>query len=56
MMPWKIMRWADTTLTNEEIAKKLSYRGVTGIDENGKKVILFETSWNFDNFKMIIKI
>ena len=51
MMPWKIMRWADTTLTNEEIAKKLSYRGVTGIDENGKQVVLFETSWNFDNFK-----
>ncbi len=24
---------------------------VTGIDENGKQVILFETSWNFDNFK-----
>ncbi len=51
MMPWRMMRWVEEGFTTEYLSEKLSYRGVTGRDEHNKQVILFETKWNYDNFR-----
>lgn len=51
IMPWKIMRWLKSPMDKDILKKKLSYNGITGVDDRKKQVILSESIWNVNSFE-----
>ncbi len=50
MMPWKILRWAESSLESEELNQLLPSGAALAEDDQGRKVILFPTEWTFKYF------
>lgn len=44
-MPWKILRWVDSTLNNADLAAGLPQGGTLAIDDQGRRVLMFTTEW-----------
>jgi len=44
-MPWKIMRWVDSPLSSEDLAKTLPQGGTLATDDQERRVLLFTTEW-----------
>ena len=51
MLPWKILRWAESGLSDSELADSLSYGVALARDEQGRRVVLFLSEWLLRNFQ-----
>jgi len=51
MLPWKILRWAECDLSDEELGDSLSYGVALARDEQGRRVLLFLSEWLLRNFQ-----
>ncbi len=50
MMPWKILRWVDSSLDDAAIGERLSSGAALGVDDQKRRVILFPSEWSFRYF------
>jgi peptide chain release factor 3 len=50
-MPWKILRWVETPMAEEDLAKTLPTGGGYAIDDMDRPVLLFPTEWSFKYYK-----
>ncbi len=51
MLPWKILRWAESDLSDAALADSLSYGVALARDEQGRRVVLFLSEWLLRNFQ-----
>ena len=51
MLPWKILRWAESALTDTDLGDVLSYGAALARDEQGRRVLLFLSEWLLRNFQ-----
>jgi peptide chain release factor 3 len=49
-MPWKILRWVHSDLSDELLTDLLPYESVIAFDENGRRVLLFSSEWSMEHF------
>ncbi|MEI7999630.1 MAG: hypothetical protein WCH62_09035 [Candidatus Omnitrophota bacterium] len=47
MMPWKILRWVESSLNDADIRKSLPQGAVYVLDDQDRRAILFPTPWSF---------
>ncbi|MBI4180258.1 peptide chain release factor 3 [bacterium] len=50
MMPWKILRWVKSALETEDLKRLLPSGTALAQDDQGRKVVLFDTEWTFKYF------
>ncbi len=50
IMPWKALRWFQTSLGEEELKRSLPYGAAIGKDSLNRKVMLFMESWSPDHY------
>ena len=46
-MPWKILRWVQSSLSNEDLLATLPQGSSVAADDQGRRVVLFTTEWYF---------
>ncbi|MBF0490108.1 MAG: peptide chain release factor 3 [Candidatus Omnitrophica bacterium] len=47
MMPWKILRWVDSLLSDADLKKTLPQGSALVIDDEGRRAIVFPTPWSY---------
>ncbi len=50
LMTWKILRWVESKLENEDLKKLLPQGGALALDDQKRRVILFEAEWSLKYF------
>ncbi len=45
MMPWKILRWVDSSLNNADLSATLPQGSALATDDQDRRVVLFTTEW-----------
>jgi len=50
MMPWKILRWLESSSEDEVLKQRLPQEAALATDDQNRRVILFQTDWNLKYF------
>ncbi|MBI5407376.1 MAG: peptide chain release factor 3 [Nitrospirae bacterium] len=50
MMPWKILRWLESSLGDEDLKKRLPQGAAFATDDQTRRVMLFLTDWSLKYF------
>jgi peptide chain release factor 3 len=51
IMQWKVLRWIDSDLSDDQLTELLPYEGAIAIDESDRRVILFTSDWSLEHFE-----
>jgi peptide chain release factor 3 len=51
LLPWKILRWAQSDLSDAALADSLPFGAAMARDEQGRRTLLFQTEWSLRNFR-----
>ncbi len=50
MMPWKVLRWVESSLENEKLVNLLPQGSIMAHDDQGRRVLLFTAEWSLNYF------
>lgn len=50
MMPWKILRWLETSLEDEHLIQRMPQGAALAKDDQARRVMLFQTDWSLKYF------
>jgi peptide chain release factor 3 len=50
IMPWKILRWIESTLDDEELTQRLPQGAILAKDDQERRVLLFSADWALNYF------
>jgi peptide chain release factor 3 len=49
-MPWSLLKWMKTPLDEKLLKRKLPLGAASGLDDQGRQVVLFENPWSLQHF------
>jgi len=50
MMPWKILRWVESSLGSEDLKQLLPSGAALALDDQERRVVLFDSEWSLNYF------
>jgi peptide chain release factor 3 len=50
MMSWRVLRWIESSLESEDLKQLLPYGAALALDDQGRRVVLFDSDWSLKYF------
>ncbi|HSW38529.1 MAG TPA: peptide chain release factor 3 [Acidobacteriota bacterium] len=51
IMPWKVLRWIESDLDDNQLTELLPYGAAVAGDESGRRALLFTSDWSLEHFE-----